>query len=254
VDLDRPSVARIYDYYLGGAHNFAVDRAVGEQAIRIVPELPDVLRANRAFLRRAVRFMMARGIRQFLDLGSGIPTVGNVHEVAHAVDPRATVVYVDHDAVAVAHSRSLLDSTATAAAVQADLTDPDLVLKHTEVEDLLDFDRPVGILLVAVLHFVPDAQDPGEVIRSYRRRMAPGSMLALSHGIHQDDDASRRMHALYSRSTCPLTARSKAQVEDLLDGFDVVEPGVVDVALWRNDEEAQHATRSLAVAAVGRRP
>ena len=173
LDLDRPNAARMYDYYLGGSHNFAVDRELAGKVLEAWPDMPRAAQANRAFLRRAVRFLLDQGVRQFLDIGSGIPTVGNVHEVAQAAAPDARVVYVDTDPVAVAHSRAILAGDAQTAVVQADGRDPAGLLAHPGVTGLLDLRRPVGLLMVALLHFVlrrgRPARHPGRV----RRRASP---------------------------------------------------------------------------------
>jgi len=255
VEPERPSAARVYDYYLGGSHNFAVDRAMAEQAIRILPELPANMRANRAFLRRAVRYLIGQGIRQFLDLGSGIPTVGNVHEVALSEAPDARVVYVDSDPVAVAHSQSILESQPQATILQADVTDPASVLGPAERH--LDFDRPVGILMVALLHFVPDSADPAGLVARYRDAVVPGSYLAISHGTaDQQGDRGPAMEALYARSANPLVSRDKAAVEALFAGFELIDPGVVFVPLWRPDPgglpTATPPERTATYAGVGR--
>src|SRR5207248_1173806 len=164
-----------YDFFLGGAHNFAVDREVAARATARMPELPAVLREGRAFLRRVVSYLAGEaGVRQFLDLGSGIPTVGNVHEIAQRVDPAAHVVYVDIDPVAVAHSRAILRDNPYAAAVEADVRHPLRILHHPEVRDLLDFERPIAVLLVAVLHFIPDADGPAAAVEQIRPVVAPG--------------------------------------------------------------------------------
>nr|WP_234995482.1 SAM-dependent methyltransferase [Streptoalloteichus hindustanus] len=261
VDLDRPSAARVHDYWLGGSHNFAVDRALAERAVRIVPELPAAMRATRAFLRRAVRYCLASGIRQFLDLGSGIPTVGNVHEVAQAVDPAARVVYVDSDPVAVSHSRVMLADVPGAEILHADLRDPERVLPSPEVTGLLDLDRPVAVLMVASLHFVPDSDDPVHVIGRYREAMAPGSHLVLSHLTGDSDNEAvgeqvSRVAALYASSAQRFTLRSRAEVTALLAGFELVDPGVTRLAEWRPDTPRttdEHPRRDIGYAGVGRR-
>lgn len=228
---------------------------MAEQAIRILPELPANMRANRAFLRRAVRYLIAQGVRQFLDLGSGIPTAGNVHEVAFREEPDARVVYVDSDPVAVAHSESILEREARASVVQADVTDPALVLARAR--QLLDFTQPVGVLMVALLHFVPESAKPAELIARYRDAVAPGSFLVLSHGT-ADEQADRgpRMEALYARSANPLVSRDKATIEGFFDGFDLVPPGVVFVPRWHPEPGAlPFATppeRTATYAGVGR--
>jgi S-adenosyl methyltransferase len=255
VEPERPSAARVYDYYLGGSHNFAVDRAMAEQAIRILPELPANMRANRAFLRRAVRYQVAQGVRQFLDLGSGIPTVGNVHEVAFGEAPDARVVYVDNDPVAVAHSQSILEREPRATVVQADVTDPARVIGTAR--QFLDFDRPIGVLMVALLHFVPESADPAGLIGRYRDAVVPGSYLTLSHGTaDQQGDRGSAMEALYARSANPLVSRDKAAIENFFTGFELIEPGVVFVPLWRPDPGALPSTtppeRTATYAGVGR--
>jgi SAM-dependent methyltransferase len=257
VDLERPSAARVYDYYLGGLHNFAADREMAARAVADWPELPRIMQANRAFLRRAVRFLAAQGIDQFLDIGSGIPTVGNVHEVAQAALGQARVVYVDHDPVAVAHARALLADDPTTGVVQADVVDVPAVLDDPVTMSLLDFSRPVGLLVVALLHFVPDDRRPDEVLARYRDALAPGSHLAISHA--SADGAPERAdghQALYRRTATPMTMRSRAEVEALLTGFTLVEPGVVFLPEWRPDDPAAagaHPERFTGYAAVGRR-
>jgi hypothetical protein len=238
VDLERPNAARVYDFYLGGAHNFAADRQMAAHALAGWPELPLIMRANRAFLRRAVRFLAGAGVRQFLDLGSGIPTVGNVHEVARAEEPSSRVVYVDIDPVAVAHSRAILDGDPRATAVQADLRSPAGVLDLAAREGGLDLAQPVAVLLVAVLHFVPDADDPAGIIARYRDATAPGSAIAICHATSDGQGGKADEHrALYARTPTPMTMRSKAEVGRLLEGYELVEPGLVSMTLWRPDDD-----------------
>jgi S-adenosyl methyltransferase len=237
IGLDRPNAARMYDYYLGGAHNFAVDRQMADRAIAAWPELPQIMRANRAFLRRAVRFLVDRGVRQFLDLGSGIPTAGNVHDVALAADPSCRVVYVDVDQVAVLQARALLSGHPQVTAVEADLRDPGSVLAHPEVRGQLDLTRPVAVMMVAVLHFVADPDDPARIVAGYRDRIAEGSYVAICHA--SDDAQPERAaehRAVYARTPTPMTMRSRDQVEALFAGFELVEPGVVYMATWRPDD------------------
>ncbi len=258
INLEVPNAARVYDYYLGGAHNFAVDRQMADQAIRAWPELPQIMSANRAFLRRAVRFLVRSGVRQFLDLGSGIPTAGNVHEIAQGVDASCRVVYVDNDPVAVLHGQAMLADVPNVTAVGADLREPATVLGHPGVTQLLDLSRPVAVLLVAVLHFVSDDDDPASVIATYREAMAPGSYLVICHASPDGGgDRAATHRALYARTPTPMTMRTREQVACLLTGFDLVEPGLVYMASWRpdedGDEDCEHPERFPGYAAVARR-
>ncbi|HEY4021315.1 MAG TPA: SAM-dependent methyltransferase, partial [Pseudonocardiaceae bacterium] len=181
-DVTRPNAARMYDYFLGGAHNLAIDRELADKTIAIMPGIVDMARANRSFLRRAVQYCMKAGIRQYLDLGSGIPTVGHVHEVAHRIDRAARVAYVDIEPVAVAQTKRLLADVPTATVTKADITDPKQVLAAPGVAELLDFNQPVAIVACAVLHFVPDSADPVGVLTTYRDHLSPGGALVFSHG------------------------------------------------------------------------
>lgn len=178
---EAPSAARIYDYLLGGYHNFEVDRAVAQKFIEILPRAPLIMRANRAFVRRAVRFLVEQGIDQFLDIGSGIPTVGNVHEIAQGINPSTRVVYVDRDPVAVRHSEEILKGDANTVVIQADARDTLAILGHPEVSRLLDLDKPVAVLIASVLLFLPDDDEAYRVVRTLREALAPGSYLGISH-------------------------------------------------------------------------
>jgi hypothetical protein len=236
VDRATPSVARIYDYLLGGAHNLAADRAVAQRLTDIQPEVAEVARRNRAFLRRAVRFMLEAGVRQFLDLGSGIPTVGNVHEVAQAADPAARVVYVDYEPVAVAHSQLLLTGNPRAAAVQADITRPTDVLSSEPVRTMLDMTQPVGLLAVALGHYLRPEADVPAVFATYRDALAPGSHLALTHLTNDFAVLADPRVAETMRSTQDhIFPRPRAAVLSLFEGFDLVEPGLTTTANWRPD-------------------
>ncbi|MCR3746773.1 SAM-dependent methyltransferase [Lentzea californiensis] len=259
IDLERPSVARVYDYWLGGAHNFAADRVVAQKTLETMPELRGVVLNHRAFLRRAVRYLLGRGVRQFLDLGSGIPTVGNVHEIAQAADPGARVVYVDVDPVAVAHSRSLLGGNDHVSVLQADVRDWAGVLASDEVDKQLDFDEPVAVLMIALLHFVPDEEDPWGIIGGYRDRLSPGSFLALSHPGYESDEeteASRQARKIYDRDVVRTTFRDPTEISRFFGGFSLVEPGVVRVPAWHPESPAdvEVAGRSFpGFAAIGRK-
>jgi hypothetical protein len=258
IDLDRPSAARVYDFYLGGFHNFAADREMGRQAVQMWPDLPEIMRSNRGFLRRAVEFLVDAGVRQFLDLGSGIPTVGNVHEVAQRLAPDSRVVYVDNDPVAVEHSQAILAGDDGTVVVQADLRDPDAVLGDPAVRTLLDLNRPIAVLMVAVLHFVPDDADPAGLVARFRDAVAPGSYLALSHattGERADRAAEHR--GLYQRTATPMTMRTREQVEHLFDGWELVQPGLVHLPQWRPEPgtpSPDRPERMPGLAGVGRKP
>lgn len=182
IDTTKPSVARVYDFMLGGKDNFASDRNVAEMALGIAPDAPEAARASRAFLRRVVRYLAASaGVHQFIDLGSGLPTQGNVHEIAQRVDPRARVVYVDNDPIVLAHGRAILSQPDTTAVIEADIGDPDAVLESAKVRRLIDFDEPVGLLMFSILHHLADAERPSELTARYRDRLPSGSHLAIAH-------------------------------------------------------------------------
>lgn len=237
VDPNRPSTARVYDVHLGGTHNFESDRRVAAEVVRRLPELPTLLRANRAFLRRAVQFLVDAGVRQFLDLGSGIPTVGNVHDVAQHANPDCRVVYVDIDPVAVAHSQAMLAGNPWASAVQGDLTDPAGVLGNREIRDLLDLSRPVALLMVAVLHFQPDTAACAAMVREYTSALAPGSYLVMSHAASAGRALGRVQDAaeVFSANVGGFYLRTQAEVAELFGDLRFVEPGLVNMSEWRPD-------------------
>jgi SAM-dependent methyltransferase len=245
VDMSRPNAARMYDCFLGGAYNFEADRQAAQAVLAVAPDVEDAAHANRQFLGRAVRYALGRGIRQFLDLGCGIPTVGNVHEIADAADPAARVLYVDSDRVVVAHARALLVDTDTAAAIEADLRDVADILGHEQTRRLIDFDQPVAVLLVSVLHFVPGPADElAGVVRELLRPAAPGSLLVISHASQVATTAqTEAVRRLYGRTPTPLHLRSPGEIRALFGGLDLVAPrpymaapaGLVPVAEWRAD-------------------
>jgi hypothetical protein len=259
VDITVPDASRVYDYALGGIHNFAIDREFWLRAEKMFPDARLVARANRAFLGRAVRWLAGQGVRQFLDIGSGIPTLGNVHEVAQEANPGARVMYVDIDPIAVQQSRSLLAGNPYARVIEADLRDPDGILYHPEVLDLLDFSEPVAVLTVAVLHFVPDAADPAGILRRLAEPLVSGSYLVLSHlgpaPTAAGREAQEEARKLYEHTPTPVVIRTADQVTALLgDGFDLVEPGVVSADEWHPDpDEADDPPQPAALVAVARK-
>jgi SAM-dependent methyltransferase len=240
VDTKRANVARVYDYWLGGSHNFLADQDVGRAIAAVEPNMRAIARANRAFLGRAVRFLAAAGVQQFLDIGSGIPTEGNVHEVAQRADPRARVAYVDIDPVAIAHSQAILAGNENAEIAEADLRDPDKILTHPAAERLIDFGQPAGLLLVVVLHFIADADDPWRLVATLRDALAPGSYLALGHATYEGKPAvARATEKVYNRSvSTELHLRSRAEILRFFDGFELVDPGLVYAPMWRPDVPA----------------
>ncbi|MCW2913131.1 MAG: hypothetical protein JWN52_1199 [Actinomycetia bacterium] len=233
LDTSRPHPARVYDCWLGGKDNYAVDRAVAQQTVELAPETLRSVRDNRAFLHRAVRYLAEEvGIDQFIDIGSGLPTMENTHEVAQRYRSGARVVYVDNDPVVFAHGNALLATNGHTRVIQADLRDPDQILGHREICSLIDPGRPVAILLVAVLHFLGDADDPYAIVARLREAAAPGSHLVVSHLTGDCDPAKgREAVKIWERARAAVvpTLRTRRQVEGLLDGLDVVDPGVVPI-------------------------
>ncbi|MFD4833952.1 SAM-dependent methyltransferase [Streptomyces uncialis] len=258
IDTSRASAARMYDYYLGGTHHLPADVELARQVVELLPETPLIMRANRAFLQRAVRYCAGAGIRQFLDIGSGIPTQGPVHEVARATDPGIKVVYVDNDDAAALHAAELLADDPLSEAVQGDLRDVDGVLGHPGVRRLIDFDEPVALLFLSVLQFIPDEDDPRALVARYRDALAPGSHLALSHATDEGLTAQAPgITEIYSRSANPIRYRSRDFVLGLFDGFDLVRPGLAKLMEWRPDgtpEERELAARVHGAAGVGVKP
>jgi S-adenosyl methyltransferase len=258
-DARVPNMARMYDYALGGKDNYAVDREAVERLRAFAPENRDIPKANRRFLGRAVRFVAEQGIRQFVDLGAGLPSQGNVHEVAQQVRPDARVVYVDYDPVVLVHARALLaaeDSSTTV--VNADIREPDTIFKDPEVGRLIDFSEPVGVLFVSILHGIDDADDPAGIVRAFADRMAPGSYLILSHLTSEGHapELIRQKEEVFARSATPFSYRSRAEIMRFFDGFELAEPGLTPVTSWRsNDLDMRlHAAGLWWLGGVGRKP
>jgi O-methyltransferase involved in polyketide biosynthesis len=255
-DTSVPHIARVYDYWLGGKDNFAADRVMGERTLQAYPNLVYSVRANRAFLARAVRFLAGQGIRQFLDIGTGIPTVNNTHEVAQRVAPDSRIVYVDNDPVVLSHAKALLKSTPEGACayIDADLRDPDEIL--AAAADTLDFTKPVAVMLIAVMHFVGDDAQADAIMRRLTAACVPGSYVALSHAASDIDAAQmaemvRRLNESTAEKT---TLRDRAGVTRLFDGLELVEPGVIRAAEWRPDTDLEAASPAALWGGVARKP
>jgi hypothetical protein len=259
-DTTRPSVARINDYFLGGKDNFAADRKAAEELLAIAPEIKSIAEENRRFLGRAVRFLAEQGIRQFVDIGSGLPTRQNTHEVARSVAPEARVVYVDNDPVAISHGRALLARDASTTVVEGDILHPEDLAGDPDVRRVIDFDEPVAILIFGALHFIPHSDDPFKSVAWLHDLIVPGSYLAISHVVFDTrPEVIDPIEDIYRAILERPGARSARRREDVLrffDGFDLVDPGLVWLREWRPDDplRAQVADRVWMVGGVGRKP
>ncbi|MFC6879962.1 MULTISPECIES: SAM-dependent methyltransferase [Actinomadura] len=255
-DVDTPNAARMYDYYLGGKDNYPADREAAEKIMALGPSR-EICVANRRFLGRAVRLAAERGIRQFLDLGTGLPTQENVHEVAKRVHPDARVVYVDYDPIVLAHARALRSIDDTTAVVPEDIRRPEEILGHPDVRRLIDFSEPVAVLFVAILHCLTDEEDPWGVVRAFTGPLAPGSHLIVTHltdDAHPEEGAAAR--EVYRNATAPLIHRSHAEIARFFTGFELVEPGVTRVNEWRpeDDDDRERPGGEWFYVGVGRKP
>jgi hypothetical protein len=239
IDTSVAHPAQIYDYFLGGKNHFAVDRETAEATLRIVPELRAIARANRAFLARTVQYLAEAGITQYLDLGTGLPSPGDVAEVARAVRPETRIVYVDSDPIVASHIRAALASAdpKLTAVVHADVREPETILRDQAVRAVLDFEQPVAVLLLAVLHFVRDDEDPASIVKAFTDAAAPGSHLVVSHGTDDFETDRARDSVRVYKATVPLVLRDHAAISGLFAGVDVVEPGVVPITEWHPDGE-----------------
>jgi hypothetical protein len=264
VDVSRPSVARLYDYFLGGTNNFPVDQAMGEKLKAAAPDIVDAVLANRGFHGRAAVWMARQGVRQFIDIGSGLPTQNNTHESVHRVTPGATVVYADIDPLVAAHGNTLLADDGTTTVITADVLEPDRLLGDLRLRELIDLGQPTGLLMTALLHFVADEQDPWGLVGRYMAEFPPGSYLALSHGTY-DGVLRRSVQAgndAYARTNEALHLRTRTEVERFFEGlelvppFDGAEPGVTYVGLWgaENVEAADTDGSRTVYCGVARRP
>jgi hypothetical protein len=256
--LDTPNPARVYDYLIGGKLNYAMDRAFADKVLDELPNAREMAMLNRWWLGRAVRFGVSQGIRQFLDIGSGMPTEGHVHEVAQALAPESRVVYVDNEPIAVAHSEIVLEGNDLVEMINADGERPEEVFDHPVTQDLLDFTQPVMVILAAFVHFIPDSRNPQGLIAQYRDALAPGSYIALSSDSSDlASDEIFRTVALYENTTRPLFLRGSKELAALLDGFEIVEPGVVFTPEWRPDnpeDVGENPQRAGIQAVVARKP
>jgi hypothetical protein len=262
INASVPNVARIYDYILGGKDNFAADRRAAQQLLAALPDIGGVVRDNRSFIGRVVRFLAGEaGIRQFLDLGAGLPTQNCVHEMAQAIAPDARVVYVDNDPVVCSHGQALLGHGDTVGVVLGDLRQPAEILRNPEVLAKLDFSQPVGVLCVCALHFVPDEEKPHQIIAEYRDHLAPGSYLAITHGItaetpeNDPDGVIESVTNVYQNASAQIHVRSTKEIERFFTGFEIIEPGLVWTANWRPDPGTRPAGRPDSLyGGVGRKP
>lgn len=259
VDLATPSVARIYDYYLGGKDHFAVDREVAEKVLEQAPELVTMAREGRAFLVRVVRFLAEAGIRQFVDIGSGLPTQRNVHEVAQEIVPDARVVYVDNDPVVLTHAQALLGGMSTTAVINGDLNDPDAILADPELRRLIDLEQPVAFLLISMLHLIQDDEHAARITARLREVMCPGSYLAISHAVSDlCPDETMRIASLYRDSGAVekgprRNLRTKAEVEPFFGDLELIEPGLVYVNHWRPEHSIEDTRRIWNAGGVARK-
>jgi O-methyltransferase involved in polyketide biosynthesis len=268
VDTDKPSAARMYDWYLGGVQNWAVDREFGRQVEAMWPQVKPVARQNRLFMNRVVRAAMDAGIRQFIDLGSGVPTVGNVHEIVRARLPEsdvATVAYVDYEPVATAHATVILereDATDWAGIVMQDMRRPDAVFEDDVTQGLIDLEQPVCLLMIAVLHFIGTDDRPDELLREYRDKLAPGSWLALTHATTEGApepgaSAARQVIEAYKDTSNPMWLRKRVDLEPWFGDWTMIEPGLTRATDWRPDgelDEVEAEARPYQWAGVAQKP
>ncbi|OLT26914.1 SAM-dependent methyltransferase [Actinomadura sp. CNU-125] len=258
IDPATPTFARVYDYFLGGKDNFAADREVADMVMRLVPEAPVVARGNRVAIERAVAYLAGElGIDQFVDIGSGLPTSSNVHQFAKKAVPGARVVYVDNDPIVLAHGRALLTETGVATFIQGDLYEPEKIFADPALTALIDLDRPVGVILAAILHHVPDERDPAGVVRALHRRLPAGSHIVLTH-LHDSGDDPRVEEAkkILQSGLGGSYFRHSSEVERMMEGLTILEPGVEPVSAWRPNGPAgplEHPLHRQMVAVLGRK-
>ncbi|SFC58558.1 SAM-dependent methyltransferase [Streptomyces aidingensis] len=256
IDTSVPSIARVYDAFLGGKDNYPVDQAIAEQAAKEFPDGGEGARTNRRMLVRAVRHMARQGIDQFLDIGSGLPTVQNTHQVAQEINPEARVVYVDNDPIVLAHGRALLEDNDRSVVVTADIREPEKLLANPDVTGMLDPDRPVGLILAAVVHHLLDEEDPEGLVETYKEWLAPGSYLLLTHFCSSTPQA-RRLEAVLRAALGRGQLRSMEQIAGFFRGLEMIEPGVVYLPYWHPDEPVRSPldiAGLLCAGGMGRKP
>jgi hypothetical protein len=258
VDTTRPSIARVYDYLLGGKENLDVDRRAAHRFLNVVPEARQIGLDNREFLRRALRFLVGEaGIRQLIDVGSGLPTAGNVHDLAHAVAPDVRVVYVDNDPVVLAHGRALLDRDRVTTIIQADLRRPETIFEHPDTTELIDFSQPFAVLLAGILHHLHDKEDPYGATAYIRERLCPGSYLLVSNFLDDGEPRAKAAERAFMDSGLRRGRfRTWAEQRRFFEGLELVEPGFVYVNDWRPDEHTSTdpMVRTLHAGGIGRKP
>jgi S-adenosyl methyltransferase len=264
IDTTKPSVARVYDFMLGGKDNYEIDRHVAQAALAIAPDAPEAAQSNRAFLRRTVRHLAAEaGIRQFLDIGSGLPTQGNVHEIAQSVVPGAHVVYVDHDPIVLAHGRALLAVDETTTIVDADAREPEQILADPRTRGLIDFDEPVGLLMFGILHHLSDEEDPAGLLARFVAPLAPGSHVVISHfhnpGAEHPEVSEQATTAerLFNEHLGTGRWRTRDELLAYFDGLELLEPGLVPLPEWRpepGERRKPGITYHTFVGGVARKP
>jgi SAM-dependent methyltransferase len=255
IDPATPSPARMYDYFLGGKDNFPSDREAADKVKAVIPNTYDIVWENRRFLQRTVRHLAGRGVRQFIDIGAGLPTQGNVHQIAQEVIPDARVVYVDNDPIVLAHGRALLAENDTTTVVQADLRDPATILEHPELHALIDFEQPFALLLVAIFHFIADEYDPEGLAAAYRDVLPSGGYLTLSHltSTGADPAGVAATEAVYQSASSPIIFRPKDRIEGFFEGLDLIDPGLVHLYDWHPDGQEEFRTGWL-YGGVARKP
>jgi len=255
IDTSKPHTARMYDYYLGGWDNYEVDREAAEQVLAVYPAMIDAARANRDFMQRAVRFLVESGVRQIIDIGTGIPTSPNTHEVAHAVSKDVRVAYVDNDPIVATHAGARLLGTGNTGFFLGDLRDPVGILGHPTIGELIDFDQPVALMLVAVLHFINDDEDPAGIVATLRDALPAGSHLVISHGTNDFNPGVDEVADVYTKSTALVSPRARDQITGFFDGFELLDPGLVQIPTWRPDQPLapEEAQRIDLYGAVGRK-